>query len=121
MKLIAGTPSAWIAIAISATLTCSPVERSMSISRAGGCSLISLASAISSSVVWPRAETTTRTCLPALMGLDGPAGRGEDLVGIGDAGAAELLDQKRHGSSSANARARRGEEDFRCRTSDESG
>src|SRR5579883_3000259 len=26
VKLIAGTPSAWIAIAISATLTCSPVE-----------------------------------------------------------------------------------------------
>ena len=64
VKLIAGTPSAWIAIAIRATLTCSPVESSMSISRAGGRSVISLASAISSSVVCPRAETTTSTCSP---------------------------------------------------------
>ena len=60
VKLMAGTPRAWIAIAIRATLTCSPVERSMSISRRGR-SLICLASSISSSVVCPRAETTTRT------------------------------------------------------------
>ena len=55
-----------MAMAMSATLTCSPVDRSMSISRAGGRSVISLASAISSSVVLPRAETTTRTCSPRL-------------------------------------------------------
>ncbi len=36
VRLIAWCPSEWIAIAIRATLTCSPVERSMSISRAGG-------------------------------------------------------------------------------------
>ncbi len=64
VKLMAGTPKLSMAIAISATLTCSPVDRSMSISRAGGVSVISLASAINSSVVWPRAETTTRTCSP---------------------------------------------------------
>ena len=36
VKLIAGTPRLSMAIAIRATLTCSPVESSMSISRAGG-------------------------------------------------------------------------------------
>ena len=66
VKLIAGTPRLSMAIAIRATLTCSPVERSMSISRAGGVSVISLARAINSSVVWPRAETTMRTCSPRL-------------------------------------------------------
>ena len=104
VKLIAGTPSAWIAIAISATLTCSPVDRSMSISRAGGRSVISLASSISSSVVCPRAETTTSTCSPALVRPDRAAGRGQDLVGIGDARAAELLDQERHVPNSALSR-----------------
>ena len=64
VKLIAGTPRLSMAIARSATLTCSPVDRSMSISRAGGRSVISLASAISSSVVCPRAETTTSTWSP---------------------------------------------------------
>ena len=66
VKLMAGTPWAWIAIAIRATLTCSPVARSMSISRAGGRSWISLACLISSSVVCPCAETTTRTFSPRL-------------------------------------------------------
>ena len=64
VKLIAGTPRLSMAMAIRATLTCSPVESSMSISRAGGRSVISLASAISSSVVCPRAETTTSTWSP---------------------------------------------------------
>ena len=36
VRLIAWQPSDWMAMAISATLTCSPVESSMSISRAGG-------------------------------------------------------------------------------------
>ena len=47
VKLIACEPSEWIAIAIRATLTCSPVESSMSISRAGGWSLTSRARSIS--------------------------------------------------------------------------
>jgi len=54
-----------IAMAINATLTCSPVESSMSISRAGGRSVISLARPINSSVVCPRAETTMMTFLPS--------------------------------------------------------
>ena len=97
VKLIAGTPRAWIAIAMSATLTCSPVDRSMSISRAGGLSVISLAS-VDQLVgrVAPRAETTTSTCEPLLMGANGPAGGGQDLVGRGDARAAEFLDEEGH-------------------------
>ena len=43
----------------------SPVERSMSISRGSGWSETSLAIAISSSVVWPRAERTATTSAPA--------------------------------------------------------
>jgi hypothetical protein len=44
---------------------CSPVDRSMSISRPCGASLISPASSMRSSVVSPRALTTTTTWLPA--------------------------------------------------------
>ena len=61
VKLMAGSPRVWIAIAMSAMEICSPVARSMSISRAGGFSVICWASSISSSVVSPRALTTTRT------------------------------------------------------------
>ena len=61
VMLIAWWPSEWMAIAISATLTCSPVERSMSISRAGGLSVISLARSIRMSVFWPIALTTITT------------------------------------------------------------
>ena len=43
----------------------SPVERSMSISRGSGVDEISSASAISWSVVWPRAESTATTRAPA--------------------------------------------------------
>ena len=67
VKLMAGSPSVWMAMAIRAMEICSPVARSMSISRAGGCSLISWASSISSSVVSPRALTTTMTWLPACL------------------------------------------------------
>ena len=40
VKLMAGTPSAWMAIAISATLTCSPVESSMGCSMRVGSSVL---------------------------------------------------------------------------------
>src|ERR1700722_20260120 len=56
-----------MAIAIRAMEICSPVERSMSISRAGGCSVISRASSTRSSVVSPRALTTTSTWFPACL------------------------------------------------------
>ena len=65
VMLIASWPSEWIAIAIRATLTCSPVDRSMSISRAGGSSVICWARSISRSVVWPMALTTVTTWLPS--------------------------------------------------------
>ncbi len=67
VKLMAFSPSSWMAIAMRAMEICSPVARSMSISRAGGRSLISRASSISSSVVSPRALTTTMTCCPPCL------------------------------------------------------
>ncbi len=65
VMLIALCPSEWMAIAIRATLTCSPVESSMSISRAGGWSVICLARPISRSVLSPMALTTTTTWFPS--------------------------------------------------------
>ena len=62
---IASCPMSWIAIAASAQEIRSPVESSMSISRATGRSEISCAWATSSSVVFPRAESTATTRLPA--------------------------------------------------------
>ena len=62
---IASWPMSWIAIAASAQEIRSPVESSMSISRATGRSEISSACATSSSVVLPRAESTATTRLPA--------------------------------------------------------
>ena len=44
VKLTAGSPSSWMAMAMRAIEICSPVASSISISRAGGFSLISLAS-----------------------------------------------------------------------------
>ncbi len=61
---IALWPMSWIAIAQSAHEIRSPVESSMSISRATGRSEISIAWATRSSVVLPRAESTATTCLP---------------------------------------------------------
>ncbi len=65
VKEIASCPMSWIAIAQSAHEIRSPVESSMSISRATGRSEISNAWATSSSVVLPRAESTATTLLPA--------------------------------------------------------
>ena len=56
-----------MAMAIRATLTCSPVDNNMSISRAGGDSLISCAKSTSTSVFLPIALTTITTWLPACL------------------------------------------------------
>ena len=64
VRLIALWPSAWMAIAINATLTCSPVASSMSISRAGGSRVISRAISTNRSVCRPIALTTTTTWWP---------------------------------------------------------
>ena len=61
VRLTASTPSDCIAIANRATLTCSPVESSMSISRALGRWLICFARSTSTSVWCPMALTTTTT------------------------------------------------------------
>ena len=73
VKLIAGTPRLSMAMAMRATLTCSPVERSMSISRAGGAvgDLLGQRDQLIGRV--PRAETTTSTCSPAVDGPGSPA------------------------------------------------
>ena len=62
---IARCPRSLIAIAHSAHEIRSPVESSMSISRGSGLGETSSAIAISSSVVWPRADSTATTRLPA--------------------------------------------------------
>ncbi len=87
---IASWPMSWIAIAQSAQEIRSPVESSMSISRATGRSEISCAWATSSSVVLPRAESTATTRLPRLAGGDDPPRGALDLLGAGHRGAAEL-------------------------------
>ena len=61
---IARWPRSLMAIAHSAHEIRSPVESSMSISRRSGSGETSSAMAISSSVVWPRADRTATTCLP---------------------------------------------------------
>ncbi len=62
---IASTPRSCSAIASSAIDTRSPVVSSMSSSRRLGAGETSRASASSSSVVWPIADTTTTVSLPA--------------------------------------------------------
>ena len=91
VRLTASAPSEWIAIAISATLTCSPVERSMSISRAGGSSVICLARSTSSSVCWPIALTTITTWLPSCCARIARRAAAMNLLRIGDTRAAEFL------------------------------
>ncbi len=61
---IAWWPRSLIAIAHSAQEIRSPVDSSMSISRASGAAETSSAIAISSSVVLPRAESTATTLAP---------------------------------------------------------
>ena len=60
-----GSPMLSRAMAHSATEICSPVERSISISRLEAWGLTSSALAIKSSVVSPWAERTTMTSLPS--------------------------------------------------------
>jgi len=61
VKLTASTPRAWSAIPRSAIEMRSPAVKSMSSSRRCGSSVTLRASASSSSVVSPMAETTTTT------------------------------------------------------------
>ena len=80
-----------MAIAISATLTCSPVESSMSISRAGGSSVICLASSIKQVGILAHRADHHHHLMSFLAGTDRLPRRGEDLFAIGYAGAAEFL------------------------------
>ena len=83
----------WMAMAMRAMEICSPVERSMSISRAGGCSLISLGQ-LDEFVGGVAAGADDDDDLVAgLLGADGPAGGVHDAFRVGDAAAAELRHQ----------------------------
>ena len=97
----ASTPSSWIAIASSAMLIRSPAVSSMSSSRPGGSGVTCWARSSSSSVVSPIADTTTTTSLPAAPGGDDPLGHPLDPLGVGDRGAAVLLHDEPHESSSS--------------------
>ena len=91
VRLIALPPSEWIAIAIRATLTCSPVERSMSISRAGGCVGDLLGQVDQLVGLLPIALTTITTWLPCCWARIALRAAARNLFRIGDAGAAEFL------------------------------
>ena len=98
VKLMACSPSVWIAMAIRAMEICSPVDRSMSISRAGGCSVISLGQ-LDQLVGGVAAGADDDDDLVAgLLGADGPAGRRHDALRRRHAGAAEFLHDQRQGS-----------------------
>ena len=75
----------------------SPAVSSMSISRPPGWSATSWARRTRSSVVLPIAETTTTTSSPARRVRDDVIGDGPDAIGVGDRGAAELLNEETHG------------------------
>ena len=97
VKLMAGSPSSCMAIAISAMEICSPVDRSMSISRAGGC-FADLAGQVDQLVGGVAAGADDDDDLVAgLPGADGPAGGRHDALGRGHAGAAEFLHDQGHG------------------------
>ena len=91
VRLTASAPSEWIAIAISATLTCSPVERSISISRPEGSSVICFARSTKWSVWWPMALTTITTWLPFCWAPNRPPRCDPNLFRIGNTRAAEFL------------------------------
>ena len=94
----ASWPRSLIAIETSAIEIRSPAVSSMSSSRGSGRDETCAASSISSSVVWPIAETTAQTLLPVLGRAHDPAGDALDLLGPGDRGAAVLLDDDGHGA-----------------------
>ena len=82
VSVIAGTPSAWSAMATSVPLMCSPVASSRSISRGSGSSVIRAASSMRSSVVSPMALTTTTSRSPVgALARDAPRDV-PDAVGV---------------------------------------
>ena len=96
VKLMAFSPSAWIAMAIRAMEICSPVASSMSISRAGGC-LGDLLGQLDQLVGGVAAGADDDDDLVAgLLGADGPAGGGHDPLRGRHARAAEFLHDQRH-------------------------
>ena len=99
VKLIASPPSSRIAIDSSAIEIRSPAESSMSSSRRSGFGETFLAIASRSSVVSPIAETTTTTSCPCCACPHDALGDLSQLVDVGDAAAAVLLNDDCHGHS----------------------
>ena len=83
-------------MAIRATLTCSPVDSSMSISRAGGSSVISLGQVDQHVGVVAHGADDHHHLVPFVLRADRLAGRGQDLLAVGNARAAEFLHDDGH-------------------------
>ncbi len=100
VKQRASTPRLLIAIASSAIEMRSPAVSSMSSSRGSGTATTWCARSMSSSVVSPIAETATTTSLPALRVSAMRFATRLIALGVGDARAAELLDDEDTGKHS---------------------
>ena len=99
VKLSAGTPRSCSAMHSRAVALRSPAVMSMSISRPGRTLDTSPARRSSSSVSLPMALTTTTTSSPRRWVRGDVVGDLADALGVGDGGAAELLDDEGHGPS----------------------
>ena len=94
LRLIAGTPSAWRAIDTSVALWCSPVARSMSSSRSSGVvgDRGGQAEQLVGRVAHRRDDDDEVRAGGALAG--DPPGHPPDPIGVGEAGATELLNDE---------------------------
>ena len=95
-------------MATSVPLMCSPVDSSRSISRGSGSSVMAAARSRRWSVVSPMALTTTTRSAPARRSRAMRAGDVADAFGIGQRGAAVLLDDETGHARSLRESARRG-------------
>ena len=89
-------PSAWIAIAVSAAATCSPVAAMASISRASGTAETWCASPRRRFVSPLIALTMTTTSLPSALGGEAAPRDVPDALERTDGGSAVFLDDESH-------------------------
>ena len=102
VRLIALWPSEWIAMAIRATLTCSPVDSSMSISRAAGRSVICVRQIDQLVGAVAHGADDHHDLIALLLRADRLAGGREDLLAVGHAGAAEFLHDQSHSNNASS-------------------
>ncbi len=100
VKLTAFSPSSWMAMAVRAMEICSPVARSMSISRADG--VLGDLGGLGDQLVGGVAvgDDDDDDLVAGLLGADGLAGRLHDPLGVLDTRPAELLHHETHGEVS---------------------